>query len=42
MERLDLLDSIEGIRKGMAEFARGEGRPSKEIFDELKSEVGLA
>ncbi|MGK7961793.1 type II toxin-antitoxin system Phd/YefM family antitoxin [Crocosphaera sp.] len=36
LDRLELLESIAGIRKSMKEFEQGKGLPLKEAFDQLK------
>jgi hypothetical protein len=35
----DYLDAVAGIRRGLAQAKRGEGRPAKEVFDELEREA---
>ena len=32
----DRAEAIEGIRRGLASMARGEGRPAEEVLDELR------
>ncbi|MGB3693306.1 MAG: type II toxin-antitoxin system Phd/YefM family antitoxin [Spirulinaceae cyanobacterium] len=41
MERLELLESIAGIRKSIEEFEQGEGLPLKEAFQQFKDKHGL-
>src|SRR5205823_7107568 len=32
LERLEQMDTIEGIRRGLEQMERGEGRPAEEVF----------
>jgi prevent-host-death family protein len=41
LDRLELLESIAGIRKSIEEFERGEGMPLKEAFQQLREKYGL-
>jgi prevent-host-death family protein len=41
LDRLELLESIAGIRKSIEEFDRGEGMPLKEAFQQLREKYGL-
>lgn len=41
LDRLELLESIAGIRKSIEEFDRGEGMPLKEAWKELQEKYGL-
>ncbi len=35
LDRIELLESIAGIRKSIEEFERGEGMPLKKAFEQL-------
>ncbi|MEP6755395.1 MAG: type II toxin-antitoxin system Phd/YefM family antitoxin [Chthonomonadales bacterium] len=41
LERLDLLDSIEGMRRGLVDMKNGNTRPAKEVFEEMFVELGI-
>ncbi|MGK7947162.1 MAG: type II toxin-antitoxin system Phd/YefM family antitoxin [Microcystaceae cyanobacterium] len=41
LERLDLLESVAGIRKSVEEFEQGEGIPLSEAFQQLKEKYDL-
>jgi prevent-host-death family protein len=41
LDRLELLESIAGIRKSIEQFDRGEGMPLKEAFQQLREKYGL-
>ncbi|MGB7444070.1 MAG: type II toxin-antitoxin system Phd/YefM family antitoxin [Coleofasciculaceae cyanobacterium] len=41
LDRIELLESIVGIRKSIEEFDRGEGMPLKEAFQQLQEKYGL-
>jgi PHD/YefM family antitoxin component YafN of YafNO toxin-antitoxin module len=41
LDRLELLESIAGIRKSIEEFDQGEGMPLKEAFQQLREKYGL-
>ncbi len=41
LDRLELLESIAGIRKSIEEFERGEGMPLKEAWKQLREKYGL-
>lgn len=34
LDRLEQMDAIEGIRRGLEQMARGEGRSAEEVFDD--------
>jgi hypothetical protein len=34
-------EAVEGIRKGMESFERGEGRPAREALKELRKKLGI-
>ncbi|MGO8673958.1 MAG: type II toxin-antitoxin system Phd/YefM family antitoxin [Capsulimonadaceae bacterium] len=36
LERLEEVDAIEGIRRGLEQMERGEGRPVAEVFAEFR------
>jgi PHD/YefM family antitoxin component YafN of YafNO toxin-antitoxin module len=36
LEALDRAEATQGIRAGLESLARGEGRPAREVFDELR------
>lgn len=41
LDRLELLESIAGIRKSIEEFDQGEGMPLKEAWKQLQEKHGL-
>ena len=41
LDELDHRSTVEGIRRGLASFERGEGRPVQEFFAELAAEAGV-
>ncbi|MFK0732135.1 MAG: type II toxin-antitoxin system Phd/YefM family antitoxin [Gloeotrichia echinulata IR180] len=41
LDRVELLESIVGIRKSIAEFEQGKGIPLKQAFAELREKYGL-
>ncbi|MEX2171225.1 MAG: hypothetical protein WD851_18030 [Pirellulales bacterium] len=41
LNELDYRTTVEGIRRGLASFERGEGRPVQEFFAELAAEAGV-
>ncbi len=41
LDRIELLESIAGIRKSIEEFDRGEGMPLKKAFQQLQERHGL-
>jgi prevent-host-death family protein len=41
LDRIELLESISGIRKSIEEFDRGEGMPLKKAFQQLQEKHGL-
>ncbi len=41
LDRIELLESIVGIGKSMAEFEQGKGIPLKQAFAELHEKYGL-
>lgn len=42
LDRLEQVDAIESIRRGLDQMERGEGRPAEEIFAEFRARHGLA
>ena len=38
MKRLERVETLEAIRQGLEEAERGEGRPARDVFAEMKSE----
>jgi len=36
LERIERAETVAALRKGMAEFERGEGRPAREALEELR------
>ncbi len=42
LERLEQIDAVEGIRRGLEQMERGEGRPVDEAFAEFRARHGLA
>ncbi len=41
LERIELLESIVGIRKSIEEFDQGQGMPLKEAWKQLQEKYGL-
>ena len=41
LDRLELLESMAGIRKSIEEFDQGKGMPLKEAFQQLREKYGL-
>ncbi|NES00884.1 MAG: type II toxin-antitoxin system Phd/YefM family antitoxin, partial [Symploca sp. SIO1B1] len=41
LDKVELLESIVGIRKSIEEFEQGEGMPLKEAFQQLQEKYGL-
>ena len=41
LERIELLESIVGIRKSIEEFEEGQGMPLKEAWKQLQEKYGL-
>ena len=38
----DRMEAIEGIRRGLQQEERGEGRPLEEVFAEFRAQHGMA
>ena len=41
LDRLDQIEAIEGIRRGLQQLERSEGRPAAEAFAEFRDRHGL-
>jgi uncharacterized protein (DUF433 family) len=41
IERIDREETIAGVREALASIDRGEGRPAKEVFDELRQKYDI-
>jgi prevent-host-death family protein len=41
LEALERAQTIEGIRRGLEQMKRGEGRPSEEVFAEIRQKFGI-
>jgi len=41
LERLEQMDAIEGIRRGLEQMERGDGRPADEVFAEFRKRHGI-
>lgn len=41
LDRIEYLETVEGLRKGLEEKARGEGRPALEALSKLRSELNI-
>ncbi|WP_427162025.1 prevent-host-death family protein [Aliinostoc sp. HNIBRCY26] len=41
LERIDYLETIVGIRKGLDEFEQGEGIPAEQALDTLQQKLGI-
>lgn len=39
LEVAERLEAIEAVSEGLASMRRGEGRPTDEVFDQLKAEI---
>ncbi len=42
LELVERLETIDGVRKSMEAFERGEGRPAREALEELRQKYGLS
>jgi len=38
---VERLETIEGIKRGLAEMERGEGRPAKTVFAKMRKKLGV-
>jgi prevent-host-death family protein len=41
LERLERAEAVEGIRRGLAQMERDEGRPAEELFAEFRARHGI-
>lgn len=41
LDRMELLESLAGIRKSMEEFEQGEGQPLGEAFQQLREKYDI-
>jgi prevent-host-death family protein len=41
LDRLEQIDAIEGVRRGLEQMERGEGRSTDEAFAEFRSRHGI-
>ena len=41
LERLEQLDAVEAIRRGLEQMERDEGRPADDVFAEFRSRHGM-
>jgi len=41
LDRLEQIDAIEGIRRGLEQMERSEGRPADEVFAEFRKRHGI-
>ena len=41
LDRLEEMDAIEGIRRGLEQMERGEGRPATDVFAEFRTRHGI-
>jgi hypothetical protein len=41
LDRLDRAEAIVGINRGLVSMRRGEGKPAREVFDELRKQLGV-
>lgn len=39
---LERAEAIEGIQRGLAAMERGEGRPAKEVFEDIRQRHGIS
>jgi len=40
LERIERAEAIEGVRRGLEQMQRGEGRPAEEVFTEMETKLG--
>ena len=40
LDRLERAEALQGIRRGLAEFEQGQGRPAREALEELRAKDG--
>jgi PHD/YefM family antitoxin component YafN of YafNO toxin-antitoxin module len=41
LEAVERVETLEGIRRGLEQMKRGEGRPAEEVFAEMKRKLSL-
>ena len=41
LETVERAEAIEGIRRGLEQMKRGEGRPAEEVFAEMRQKFGI-
>lgn len=41
LDRIDYLETVEGIRKGLDEKTKGEGKPALEALESLRAELKI-
>jgi hypothetical protein len=41
LDLVDRLETIEGIQEGLASIDRGEGRPAKEFFEDMRRKYAI-
>jgi len=41
LEAVERLETIEGVRRGLAEMKRGEGRPAKEALAKMRKKLNV-
>ena len=41
LEAVERAETIEGIRRGVEQMKRGEGRPAAEVFAEMQQKFGI-
>ena len=41
LDRLEEVEAVEAIRKALAEFERGEGRPAREALEKVRRKHGI-
>ncbi len=41
LEAVERLETIEGIKRGLGEMERGEGRPAKTVFAKMRKKLGV-
>ncbi len=40
-DMLDRMETVEAVREGLAQAERGEGRPAREVFAEMRGKYGF-
>jgi predicted transcriptional regulator len=41
LERLERIDALEAIQRGLEQMERGEGRPAEEVFAAFRARHGM-